>query len=97
MEYQYFIYCSCYTTFLYSVTCVHGNMPTSKSVQLVHPRKEKKENFSNNIQLTMKGLQYSANAHGLCHVVFKHLALPQENTQKPNALGNSLDLILPFI
>lgn len=28
MEYQYFIYCSCYTTFLYSVTCVHGNMPT---------------------------------------------------------------------
>lgn len=28
MEYQYFIYCSRYTTFLYSVTCVHGNMPT---------------------------------------------------------------------
>lgn len=28
MEYQYFIYCGCYTTFLYSVTCVHGNMPT---------------------------------------------------------------------
>lgn len=26
MEYQYFIDCSCYTTFLYSVTCVH--MPT---------------------------------------------------------------------
>lgn len=73
MEYQYFIYCSFYTTFLYSVTCVHGNMPTSKSVQLVHPRKEKEEmrTFKKNIELTMKQLQYSANAHGLCHNVFK--------------------------
>lgn len=73
MEYQYFIYCSFYTTFLYSVTCVHGNMPTSKSVQLVHPRKEKEEmiTFKKNLELTMKQLQYSANAHGLCHNVFK--------------------------
>lgn len=45
----------------------------------------------------MKGVQYPANAHGLCHNVFKRLSLPQENTQKLNALGNSLDLILPFI
>lgn len=44
----------------------------------------------------MKGLQYPANAHGLCHNVFKRLSLPQENTQKLNALGNSMDLILPF-
>lgn len=29
----------------------------------------------------MKGLQYPANAHGLCHNVFKRLSLPQENTQ----------------
>lgn len=76
MEYQYFVYCSFYTTFLYSVTCVHGNMPTSKSVQLVHPRKEKekmrtfKKNKIKN-EHTMKQLQYSANAHGLCHNVFK--------------------------
>lgn len=45
----------------------------------------------------MKGLQYPANAHGLCHNVFKHLSLPQENTQKLNALGNSMDWISPFI
>lgn len=45
----------------------------------------------------MKGLQYPANAHGLCLNVFKRLSLPQENTQKLNALGNSLDLILPSI
>lgn len=65
MEYQYFMYCSCYTTFLYSVTCVHGNMPTllkKCSVSSSKKRRKKRENFSNNIQLTMKGLQYSANA-----------------------------------
>lgn len=66
MEYQYFMYCSCYTTFLYSVTCVHGNMPTLLKKCSVSSskkrRKKKRENFSNNIQLTMKGLQYSANA-----------------------------------
>lgn len=45
----------------------------------------------------MKGLQYPANAHSLCHNVFKRLSLPRENTQKLNALGNSLDWILPFI
>lgn len=45
----------------------------------------------------MKGLQYPANAYGLCHNVFKRLSLPQENTQKLNALGNSMDWILPFI
>lgn len=60
-------------------------------------KRKKKENFLNNIQLTMKGLQYPANAHGLCHNVFKRLSLPQENTQKLDALGNSVDLILLFI
>lgn len=45
----------------------------------------------------MKGLQYPANAHGLCQNVFKRLSSPQENTQKLDALGNSLDLILPFV
>lgn len=44
----------------------------------------------------MKGLQYSANAHGLCHVVLQRLALPQENTQKPSASGNSLDPAFPL-
>lgn len=54
-------------------------MPTSKSVQLVHPRKEKEEirtfgkkkKKKKKIEHTMKQLQYSANAHGLCHNVFK--------------------------
>lgn len=43
----------------------------------------------------MKQLQYSANAHGLCHNVFKLYSSPQENTQKCNALGNLAHRILP--
>lgn len=72
-------------------------MPTSKSVQLVHPRKGKEEMRTSKkiIELTMKQLQYSANAHGLCHNVFKRLSSPQENTQKCDALGNSAHRILP--
>lgn len=54
-------------------------------------RTSKKEN----IELTMKQLQYSANAHGLCHNVFKRLSSPQENTQKCDALGNWAHRSLP--
>lgn len=50
-----------------------------------------------NIELTMKQLQYSANAHGLCHNVFKHLSSPQENTQNGDALGNAAHRILPSL
>lgn len=45
----------------------------------------------------MKGLQYPANAHGLCHNVFKRLFLLQENTQKVNTLGSSMGRILLVI
>lgn len=34
---------------------------------------------------------------GLCHNVFQRLSLPQENTQKSNARGKLLELILAFI